>query len=69
MVKKIIPGTISIPDTKEGWQNLWRCCSSMSLETCEKILDSNNVAHNAMVLLEYRREVSKLCREHGASGW
>ena len=64
---KNIPGTISIPDTKEGWTTLFRGVSSMSQETCEKILDANNWAHNAMVTLEYRREVSALCKSKGVS--
>ena len=67
--KKFIPGTMGVPNTLDGWNSLWRCVPDLSVETCEKILVGNEVPHNAMCLLDYRREVSQLCRQHGASGW
>jgi hypothetical protein len=60
-----IPGTVSVPNTKEGWLSLNRTIGGMSQETCEKILNGNKWAHNAMVLLDYRKEVCALCRSKG----
>lgn len=55
------------PSTKEGWTELYKSVSTMSKEYCEKILDANKWPHNAMVLLDYRKEVAKLCISKGAN--
>lgn len=53
--------------TLKDWENLYRACTSMSLDSISEVLDENNWAHNAMVLLEYRSELSALCRSKGVS--
>lgn len=58
---------LTLPNTKEGWTDLYKSVSTMTQETCEKILDASKWAHNAMVLLDYRKEVSKLCISKGVN--
>lgn len=61
-----IPGT-TYPSTKEGWEMLYRGVSSMSAESCERILDANNIPNGSLVLFEYRQEVAELCLRNGVS--
>ena len=63
----IIPGTKSMPDTLEGWTTLYRGISSMSAESCEQILDANDMRLGALTTLEFRGELRDLCIRKGVN--
>jgi hypothetical protein len=59
------------PNRKVEWTALYLTVPTMSLERCSEILDANKRPHNAIVLLDYRKEVVNLCIDMGANqfGW